>query len=94
MFRHGASVAEVAAEIGRAESTTLEYLADFVTSERPESIGPWVAPDEEARIADALRAVPDGRLRPAFEALGGTVPYDRIRIVAARLGRPTAAPPG
>ncbi len=83
LFEQGLSIAEVAAEIGRAESTTGQYLSEWIVQRRPVSIAPWVAPETYARVAAALRGSEDGRLKPVFEALGGTVDYETIRLVVA-----------
>jgi ATP-dependent DNA helicase RecQ len=83
LFRRGVPVEQAAAELGRAASTTWQYLVDWVRDERPASIDPWVAPDVAARVRTALLASEDGRLKPVHAALGGDVPYELIRVVAA-----------
>jgi len=83
LFRRGLAVPEVAEQLGRALSTTWGYLADFVRAERPASIRAWVTEDEERRVLAELHHSETGRWKPVFEALGGTVSYDVIRIVAA-----------
>ena len=83
LFEQGRSIAEVAAEIGRAESTTGQYLSEWIVNRCPASIAPWVEPTIYEKVVAALRGSEDGRLRPVFEALGGAVDYETIRFVVA-----------
>jgi ATP-dependent DNA helicase RecQ len=85
LFRRGTPIDEAAAKLGRARSTTIGYLADWIRSERPQDLRAWVTADEQARVATCLAQSPDGRLKPVFEALGGAVSYDTIHLVAAWL---------
>ncbi len=91
LFRRGASVEAVAAATGRALGTVWQYLSDFIRQEQPASIEPWVPADIEARVAAALTAATDGRLKPVFEALGGAVTYEVLRTVAVHRQRQAAA---
>jgi ATP-dependent DNA helicase RecQ len=83
LFAEGVAVDDVARRIGRAPSTTWQYLEQWIRRERPTGIEAWVAPDVEAAVAEVLDASDDGRLKPVFDALGGAVPYEAIRIVVA-----------
>ncbi|MCA8965445.1 MAG: helix-turn-helix domain-containing protein [Planctomycetes bacterium] len=83
LFEQGRTVAEVAVGIGRAESTTAQYLSEWIARRRPQSIEPWVAVEVQQRVAAVLDAAEGGRLKPVFEALGGAVDYETIRLVAA-----------
>ncbi len=85
LFARGMPVEDVAPQIGRSVSTTMDYLAAYVESERPVSILAWVSAGEYERVAGALASSEDGRLKPVFEALGGEVPYNKIRLVAGHL---------
>src|SRR5262249_44014720 len=85
MFRQGASIEEVSQQPGRARSTISEYLADFITLERPDSIGAWVPEATYQKVAIAREQNSTDRLRPLFEALGEAVPYDTIKLVIAHL---------
>ncbi len=85
LFARGVPLAEAALQLGRAASTTAQYLVEWIRRTQPESLAPWVPEAVEARVRQALQASEDGRLRPVFEALGGEVPYEQIRFVAARL---------
>ncbi|MBL8733725.1 MAG: DNA helicase RecQ [Planctomycetes bacterium] len=82
-FRRGLAVDAVAQELGRAPSTVWGYLADWVAKEADVDLAPWVPAEAEARVRTVLMASEDGRLKPVFEALGGSVPYEQIRLVVA-----------
>ncbi|MBZ0150448.1 MAG: helix-turn-helix domain-containing protein, partial [Planctomycetes bacterium] len=79
----GLAVDAVAQELGRAPSTVWGYLADWVASEADVDLAPWVPAEAQARVRTVLMASEDGRLKPVFDALGGSVPYAQIRLVAA-----------
>ena len=90
LFAEGRTIDEVRQKIERAQSTTTEYLADYIATEKPTSIDPWVAAPLYQRIAAAIEGVqkhaaPEEawRLSPIFAALDGAVPYDDIRLVVA-----------
>lgn len=81
LFREGKSIAEVAAFMGRAESTVGEYLSQFIRQEGVTDPTPWVNPDWATRIEAAARELGIDRLRPIFDKLDGAVGYDQIRPV-------------
>lgn len=83
MFAEGLSIDEVARRAGRARSTTAQMLTEWITSERPGSIAPWVDAATQARVEATITTVGADRLKPVFDALGGTVDYETLRIVAA-----------
>jgi ATP-dependent DNA helicase RecQ len=85
MFRKGASIETVMQALGRARSTTSEYLAEFIVQAAPASIEAWVDRQTYARVAEAVRQVGSTPLKPIFEKLDGQVPYDTIRLVARHL---------
>jgi ATP-dependent DNA helicase RecQ len=80
-FRQGLSTDEVAKRMGRALSTTLGYLTEFIRHEKRTDPSPWVDAATADRIIGAAEMVGLERLKPIFEALDGSVPYDQIRIV-------------
>jgi hypothetical protein len=53
--------------------------------ERPASIAPWVNDATYSRVAAAARQSDGNRLKPIFEALGGEVPYNEIRLVLSHV---------
>ena len=73
------------ASLGRARSTTLGYLAEFVEAHKPERLDAWVAPETYRAIAQAINEVSSAYLKPIFEQLGGAVPYGDIRLVTTHL---------
>jgi ATP-dependent DNA helicase RecQ len=81
-FRRGATVSETMAALGRARSTVAGYLAEFLRSEGALDPAPWVDPDLARRIESAIEKAGLGPLKPIFDALGGEVAYDDIRLVA------------
>jgi ATP-dependent DNA helicase RecQ len=85
LFRNGASIEAVAAKAELAPTTIVEYLADFVRLEKPESIFAWVPEDVCNRVAAAAEIHGTQRLKPVFAELNGDVSYDAIRIVFACL---------
>lgn len=85
LFRAGCSIAEVAAQLNRAESTTRQYLVDFLEREGRCSPEPWVAPEVFAQIDAAARELGDFRLTPICEHLGKAVPYDQLHVAVACL---------
>jgi ATP-dependent DNA helicase RecQ len=85
MFARGCSVTNVASELRRAPSTTLQYLVEYIQAERPVNIEAWVDPETYRTVAEAAKEVGTRRLRPIHERLGKTIPYDTIRLVARHL---------
>lgn len=85
LFGGGAAISEVAAVIGRAVSTTTQYLAEYIERDRPESVEPWVNSAEYREIASVISVLGPWPLRPIFERLGEKYPYDTIRIVSAHI---------
>jgi hypothetical protein len=85
MFRRGASIGEVMTALGRARSTTTDYLARYVAHHAPASVEPWVNRSTYERVAAAASTAADGRLKTIYDALGGSVPYDEIKLVLTHL---------
>jgi ATP-dependent DNA helicase RecQ len=85
MFLEGKSVEEVCQAVGRARSTVTEYLADLIASQAICDPSAWIGEETFARIRAASRQHGIERLRPLFEALGGEVSYDDLRIAVACL---------
>jgi ATP-dependent DNA helicase RecQ len=91
LFAQGKSLDAVRQATGRAQTTTVEYLVEHIEREGLRDPAPWV----DAALFDRIRAVAEkmesDRLKPIFEALEGTVEYDRIRIAVACLRNVAAA---
>jgi ATP-dependent DNA helicase RecQ len=91
-FREGMPVSEVASTVGRAVSTTHGYLVAYIRAEGLTDPTPWVDPGTIRRVEDAATKAGTGRLKPVFDELGGSVPYDDIRVVVECLRNATADP--
>jgi ATP-dependent DNA helicase RecQ len=89
LFREEKSVAEVACQINKMESTACDYLCCFIHQERPENIDPWVDRATQERIQGPARQHGTKRLKPIYLALNQEVPYDTIRIVLSYLNTRT-----
>ncbi len=90
-FRQGAAIEDVMHQTGRARSTVMDFLGEYVREERPKSIAPWVPDAVYQRIAMAARQVGSERLKPIYLQLGEQVSYDEIRLVLAHLTAGTGA---
>ncbi|MBK7403075.1 MAG: RecQ family ATP-dependent DNA helicase [Phycisphaerales bacterium] len=84
-FGRGESIESIARAVGLAQSTVLGHLADWIGSRRPADVTAWISPGEYQRVAEAAQASGLGFLKPIHDALGGEVPYERIRIVVCHL---------
>jgi ATP-dependent DNA helicase RecQ len=85
LFAEGRSVDEIAQSIGRASSTTMQYLLEYVQREQLDTPYPWVDEKTFARVAETVGQVGAERLKPIFDQLGGSVSYNLIRICVACL---------
>jgi ATP-dependent DNA helicase RecQ len=85
LFAKGQSFADVRQATGRAASTVIEYLVDYIEREGRQNPEPWVDASLFGRIRSAAERLETGRLKPIFEALDGTVEFDQIRIALACL---------
>jgi ATP-dependent DNA helicase RecQ len=90
LLGQGRSIAEVASAIGRAESTTFEYLVEQIEVEQIVDVSAWIDDGLYARIREAAAEVGTEKLKPIFERLGGTVGYNEIRIAVACLRNQSA----
>ncbi len=89
LFRRGRSIEEVMRRLQLGRSNAVDYLADFIRRERPESIHAWVAVETQQRIAAAARVLNTNRPEPLFRFLAEQVTYDDIRLVLAHLSIPS-----
>ncbi len=86
LFEKGESLQAVAAATGRALSTVGQYLDDYIGERNPDSLAPWITDDIYQRVHAAAAEVGGTFLRPVFEALGGEVSYEEIRVVMSHAG--------
>ena len=84
-FRAGDSVDEVAHKLDRAHSTVSTYLVQFIHHEKITDPSAWVDWETIERVSAAAGQVGDERLKPIFDALDETTPYDQIKLVVACL---------
>ncbi len=82
-FGQGRTVAEVSEQTGRAASTIEGYLLEYLQEERVTSPEPWVDRETYEQVLSKANELAAERLKPIFEALGGSVSYGAIRIALA-----------
>ena len=85
LFLQGKSIDEVCQAVDRARSTTSQYLTDLIAEQGISDPTIWLDAEQFARIREAAKQHGHQRLKPLFEAFGGTVSYDDLRIAAACL---------
>lgn len=85
LFKKKRPVQEVAAAIKRAESTTMQYLVEYIQRERLHSPLPWVDEPMFKEIAEVAEQTGIERIKPIFDILQGRIDYNHIRISVACL---------
>lgn len=85
LFTQKRPLKEVAQSICRAESTTVQYLVEYIAYERIVTPQPWVDEPTFARVAQAARNCDLSKIKPVFKRLNGQVSYDVVRISLACL---------
>ncbi len=85
MFEQGRGIKEVAGTLGRAQSTTVQYLAEYIKDRKPRRIDTWVDTATYQRIAEAVEQLDTARLRPLYEKFNGEIPYHTLRLVMQHL---------
>ena len=93
LFKRGMSIDDVAAQLGRAKSTTMQYLVEYIVREKPPSIAPWLADPEYTLIRRTAIDMNEDRIKPIFLQLNGELsdnelprhPYEHIRITLAHM---------
>lgn len=84
-FHNGTGIDQVRQLIGRARSTTLSYLLQFIESERPKSIEAWVNNHDYNRIKSAYDPAEGNAVGPLFQRLNNSIDYDTLRIAVTHL---------
>src|SRR5439155_21109884 len=82
----GRSLVEVANAIGRAPSTTGQYLAEFIAERHPVNERSWVGDEVYEKVLTAAPDTGAESLKPIFEHLEGRVSYEEIRVVLTHAG--------
>ena len=86
LFEQRYSIQEVAERTKRSESTTVQYLVDFIKERNIKNPHPWVDARTFIIVSNAAQKHGTERLKPIFESLNGQATYDQIRITLACLG--------
>jgi ATP-dependent DNA helicase RecQ len=85
LFEQKLSIEQVAKSVNRAQSTTTQYLVEYINREKITDPSPWVDGQTFGRIVDAVRQIGDLRIKPIFDLLKGQIDYTQIRISLACL---------
>ncbi|MBN1806750.1 MAG: DNA helicase RecQ [Sedimentisphaerales bacterium] len=85
LFEQKLSIKEVAKFINRAESTTTQYLVEYIKRENIKNPYPWVNEQTFSRIIDAVKQVGSDRMKAIFDFLDSEIDYNQIRIGLACL---------
>jgi ATP-dependent DNA helicase RecQ len=85
LFKQKKPVKEVADAIKRAESTTAQYLIEYIQKEKTTTPHPWVDEPTFKRIVDVVEQAGVERMKPIFDFLQGRIDYNQIRISLACL---------
>ena len=84
-FKQGCTIDVVANKIGRAISTTAQYLEEFIEKEKIVDPSPWVTKSQFEEVTAAIKEVDSEMLKPVHELLEGKIDYETIRICRACL---------
>jgi ATP-dependent DNA helicase RecQ len=85
LFEQKISIEEVAKSVNRAESTTIQYLVEYIKRGKISNPYPWVDEQTFSRILNAVKQVGSGRMKTIFDLLNGEIDYNQIRIGLACL---------
>lgn len=93
LFDLGHSIEQVMSRLGRARSTTADYLCDYLTDRQSVDPKAWLAADVVEQVEAAIDEVGYSPLKPIFLHLNGKISYDDIRIVCiCRMNRESIQP--
>ena len=86
LFAKGMSIDQVAEKLGRARSTTVNYLIQYLEANRISDPKPYVETDNIELVEMTFFDHPDEeKLKPIHEALEGKVSYEDLKIIGACL---------
>jgi ATP-dependent DNA helicase RecQ len=86
LFLKGESIDLVAQKMGRARSTVIGYLVEFLTEQGHLTPEPWLDQATFNTIACAVKEIGSTeKLKPIFDQLNGVMGYDQIRIAVTCL---------
>jgi ATP-dependent DNA helicase RecQ len=83
LFEQNLSIKEIAKSINRAESTTTQYLVEYIKQQKIKGPCPWVDERTFRLIVDAAKQIGGERIKPIFDFLKGKADYTQIRISLA-----------
>ncbi|MFH1614289.1 MAG: RQC domain-containing protein [Planctomycetota bacterium] len=85
LFEQKLSIKEVAKSINRAESTTTQYLVEYIKQQKISGPSPWVDERTFSLVVNAAKQVGSEKMKPIFEFLKDKADYTQIRISLACL---------
>jgi ATP-dependent DNA helicase RecQ len=85
LFAKQRPIREVAATINRAESTTTQYLIDFIQTEGIDNPTPWVETATAKKIKQTVKKLGTKQKSLIFKNLNGQATYPDINITLACL---------
>ena len=88
LFAKQLPIREIAATINRAESTTIQYLTDYIQIEKISDPSPWVDKQTARKIQQAIQTIGSKQKRLISEHLDKQVGYHEINITLACLRNP------
>jgi ATP-dependent DNA helicase RecQ len=85
LFAKQRAIREIAATINRAESTTVQYLVEFIREEGVSDPSPWVETAMARKIQQTVRKIGSKQKSLIFKQLNGQATYPDINITLACL---------
>ncbi len=84
-FARGEPIETIANDIKRTPRTVEQYLVEWIAANEPPSVEAWVPENTYSLVANVAQDIGMDFLKPIYERLNGTIPYDQVRIVVAHL---------
>ena len=88
LFTKKRPIQEIAATINRAESTTIQYLIDYIRAKGVSDSSPWVEKKMNRKIQQAIQDIGCKQKNLIFRHLKGKASYPDINITLACLRNP------
>jgi ATP-dependent DNA helicase RecQ len=85
LFAQNYLVENIVQMTGRANSTVIGYLEEYINKNKITCPSPWVDNETFLKIIDAVGKIGTDKLKLIFDYFDGQVSYDQIRISAACL---------
>lgn len=88
LLQEGQKAEEIAKQRGIGIGTVYNHVEKLLQERRNLNIWEFVSKEEAVRIESYLIQHPEGnKLKEVYEAMGGEIPYERIRLALSWLGR-------